>query len=240
MEGLAGWFLLATGNHNPGKRLKHFPRLFLQLLSLTREICKLLVELQRNTLFVSWKLTLISALQSMPKGPNKLKQLSRALQFHLPNCSFTNSTVETPDLHHLPQRHWQLSLGVRHPQASLKETLVATSFGRDRSHRPSLDIYFCLNLNANMETTLMQGKIPRSRPRSGPGIEGIRNTLQEHGPKHPEGEFHTHNPHTNVHKGERSSTTTRASMLGHTVLAAAARSAGLCVCSGFLNEKDAV
>lgn len=129
MEGLAGLSLLATGKHNPGKRLKHFPRLFLQLLSLTRETSKLLVEQQRNTLFVNWKLTLISMLQSIPKGPNKLKQLSRALQFHLPDCSFTNSTAETPDLRHLPQRHRQLSLGVRHLQASLKETLFAMSFG---------------------------------------------------------------------------------------------------------------
>lgn len=51
-----------------------------------------------------------------------------------------------------------------------------------------------------METTLAQGKILSSRLWSGPGMEGIQNTLQDHGPEHTEDELHTHDPHTNVHK----------------------------------------
>lgn len=41
----------------------------------------------------------------------KLKQLTRALQLHQPDYSFTECTVETPDLYNFPQWHSQLSLG---------------------------------------------------------------------------------------------------------------------------------
>lgn len=70
---MAGSSLLTTENHNPGKILKHFPRLFLQVVFLSRETCKLLVDLQRNALFLNWELTQNSMLILIPMCPKQVK-----------------------------------------------------------------------------------------------------------------------------------------------------------------------